>query len=475
MRRLLVTLSILALCLSFLVPATAGAHDPDFPGGDHSGPGSTGPDEHTDNIHLLANTGPSSPTVTQSDLAFDGKLAYAGNYAGFRIFDIKAPANPKLVVDFACNGAQGDVSVYQGLLFRSVDTPQSSASCASTNSNASTPGTFEGIQVFDVSDPANPTVVDFIPTDCGSHTHTLVPDGNIAYLYISSYPLSPSSIGVESNCLDVESGGGHGYISIVKVPVNDPTNWSVSKYFLDPATEVSSYDLDAAFGLPPGTLGTHSFVACHDISVHTGVGLAAAACLSEAQLWDISDPENPVFLWRFDDPALEDITLDLWHSSAFSWDGEVVAFGDENGGGAFPRCVDPTSDDGRVWFLDTDTGDLLANYKIPRSEPGTCTSHNFNFIPQTGGKKTLVMANYTGGTTVVDVNALIAGASEADAEVGYYKPSGANTWSSYWHDGVIVTNGSGRGVDIYKLSDSARSRAVKLGLDNPQTQVQVIN
>ncbi len=472
MKRQLVALSSLALCLALLVPA-AGAHDGEF--GDHTGPGSTGPDQHTANVHLLANTGPSSPSVTQSDLAFDGKLAYAGNYRGFRIFDIKAAANPKLLADFTCNGAQGDVSVYRGLLFRSVDTPQSSPSCSSTNSNASTPGTFEGIQVFDVSDPANPTVVDFIPTDCGSHTNTLVPDGDIAYLYISSYPLSPSGIGPESNCFDFESGGGHGYISIVKVPVNDPTNWSVSKYFLDGATEVSSYDLDGTFGLPPGTLGTHSFTACHDISVNTAVNLAAGACLSEAQLWDISDPENPVFLWRFDHPALEDITLDLWHSAAFSWDGKVVAFGDENGGGAFARCTDPTDDNGRVWFLDTATGALLANYKIPRSEPGVCTSHNFNFIPQRHGKKTLVLANYTAGTSIIDVDALIAGASEADAEVGFYKPTTNNTWSSYWHDGVIVANGSGRGVDIFKLSDSARSKHVKLGLNNPQTQTVLIN
>ncbi len=458
------------------VLAAPAAADPE-PIGDHTGPGSTGPDLHSKNMHLLANTGPSSTTVTQSDLAFDGKLAYAGNYAGFRIFDVSQPDNPVLLSSFACNGAQGDVSVYGGLLFRSVDTPQSAAACNSTNSNASTPGTFEGIQVFDVSDPASPTVVGFIPTDCGSHTNTLVPDpaNDRVFLYVSSYPLSPSGIGPESNCFDVESGGGHGYVSIVEVPLWNPTNWSVSKYFLDPATELSSYDLDAAFGLPPGTLGTHSFVGCHDISVHTAIGLAAAACLSEAQLWDISDPANPVFLWRFDDPALVDNDLDLWHSAAFSWDGKVVAFGDESGGGAFARCVDPTSDKGRVWFLDTETGTLLANYKIPRSEAGVCTSHNFNFIPQRHGKKTLVMANYTGGTTVVDVDKLLAGASEAAAEVGFYRQSGANTWSSYWHDGAIYAHGSGRGMDVIRLSDSARSKSVKLGLNNPQTQTRLIN
>ena len=49
--------------------------------------------------------------------------------------------------------------------------------------------------------------------------------------------------------------------------LSDPTAASVHKYFLDPATEMSHYDLDAVFGTPPGTLGTGNFVACHDISV----------------------------------------------------------------------------------------------------------------------------------------------------------------------------------------------------------------
>ena len=471
----LIAVAALALGLTGALAAPASA-DPE-PIGDHTGPGSTGPDQHSSNLHLLSNTGPSAPNVTQSDMAFDGKLAYVGNYAGFRVFDIKAPGNPKLVADVACNGSQGDVSVYGGLLFRSVDTPQSSASCASTNSNATTPGTFEGLQVFDISDPSSPTVVDFIPTDCGSHTNTLVPDpaNDRVFVYVSSYPLSPSGIGPSSNCFDLESGGGHGFVSIVEVPLSDPTNWSVSKYFLDPATELSVYDLDAALGTPPGTLGVHSFRACHDIAVNTAIGLAAAACLSEAQLWDISDPANPVFLWRFDNPALVDNNLDLWHSGSFSWDGEVVAFGDESGGGAFARCVDPSGDEGRVWFLDVASGNFLANYKIPRSEAGTCTAHNFNFIPRRGGAKTLVMGNYTGGTTVVDVDALIAGASEADAEVAFYRQGSGNNWSSYWHDGAIYANGTGRGMDVFKLSDKARSKAVKLGLNNPQTQTVLID
>ncbi len=441
------------------------------------GPASSPNDQATLNVKLLGHLDPSATGVTQSDLAFKGKLMFAGNYRGFRVIDISSPANPKVIGTKSCNGAQGDVSVYGNLLFQSVDTPQSGPECNSTNSNANTLGAWEGVRVFDISDPTDPVLIDAYKTDCGSHTHTLLPDpdnGNV-YLYVSSYPLSPSGIGPESNCLDVESGGGHGFVSIIKVPISNPENETISKYFLDGGTELAVYDLDAAFGAPPGTLGTHSFTACHDIAVFADLGLAAGACLSEAQLWDVSDPENPEFMWRFDDPALDHLNgLDLWHTSAFSWDGKVVAMGDESGGGAFARCVDPANDKGRVWFLDTLTGDFLSNFKIPRSEPGVCTAHNFNFIPQKKGRKTLIMANYEAGLTVVDVNALIAGASEAEAEVGFYKPEGTDQWSAYWYNGFIYVNDIARGVDVMLLSDRARAGQSKLDFMNPQSQLTPI-
>ncbi|WP_129668032.1 LVIVD repeat-containing protein [Phytoactinopolyspora endophytica] len=451
-----------AALLAVSIPATA---DPGE-GLDHSGPGSTGPDQHSQNMKLLGNN--PKEGVTNSDLAFDGKLTYAGNSAGFRILNTSAPANPKVLADFSCNGSQGDVSVYGGLLFRSVDTPQSSTDCASENVTASTPGMFEGIQVFDVSDSTAPEHIGSIQTDCGSHTHTLVPEPelNRVHIYVSSYSLGNAAIGPD--CQEP-----HGYVSIVTVPLDDPVDGAtVTKYFLDEDTELATYPLGDIFGNP--ALGTFTFSACHDMSAFLELGLMAAACLGEAQLWDISDPLNPEFLWRFDRDVVDPAKLDLWHSAAFSWDGEVVAFGDESGGGAFPRCVDPADDQGRVWFLDVETGEELANYKPPRSIEGVCTMHNFNFIPLKSGAKVLVSAAYEGGTTVVDVDALIAGSSESDAEVGFYIPSGADTWSSYWHNGFIFTNDVERGVDVMLLSDKARAGAVKLGLNNPQTQESVI-
>jgi hypothetical protein len=456
MRLVVRALLLSTLAVSMVVAGSpAGAHDPEE---DHGGPGATGPDLRSGNVKLMSNVPASAPGVTQSDLAFWGDYAIAGNYRGFRIIDVSEPGEPEVVSDFFCNGAQGDVSVWGNLVFQSIDSPQSHGGCDSTNVTASTPDMFEGIRVFDISDVTAPQHVVSIPTDCGSHTHTLLPQGDTVYVYVSSYPLGGAALG--PNCAQP-----HGYVSIVEVPVGDPAGAVVHEHALDAGTELATFPLGAA--------GTFSFRACHDMSVFDELDLLAAACMSESQLWDISDPLAPELTWRFDDPVVNQANTDLWHSATFSWDGTIVAFGDESGGGGAARCVNPDDDQGRIWFVDVESGELLTNYKIPRSEPGTCTMHNFNFIPLRG-RNVLVSAAYTGGTTVVDVDKLIAGASEAEAEVGYYRPHGGNAWSTYWYNGFIYANDILRGVDTLLLRDNARAGDRKLPYLNPQTQEHVI-
>jgi hypothetical protein len=460
-RRFLLLITAVLAMVAVALPASA--HDPDE--GDHPGPGSSGPDAHSKNVKLMSNLPPSDPSVRQSDLAFWGNMAVAGNYAGFRLIDIKAPGNPKVITDFACNGAQGDVSIWGDLVFQSVDTPQSHGGCDSTNVTVATPGMFEGVRIFDISDRSSPQLVASVPTDCGSHTHTLVPDeaNDRVIIYVSSYPLGGVGSAAGSPCESLEQnpeGGGHSKVGIIEVPLADPASATVTYYDLDDETEWATY------------LGAFTFRACHDISVFVELNLAAAACMSEGQLWDISDPLHPVFLWRYDNPAIRPENIDLFHSASFSWDGSIVAFGDESGGGGAARCIDPDDDQGRIWFVDTATGEELASYKIPRSEPGICTMHNFNFIPLRD-RNVLVSSAYTAGTTIVDVDALIAGASEADAEIGFYKPHGGNAWSSYWYNGFIYANDN-RGVDTFLLSGKERAGARKLAYLNPQTQMSVI-
>jgi hypothetical protein len=51
-----------------------------------------------------------------SDLAFQGRYAYSGNYRGFGVYDVSDPADPQLKATVNCVGGQGDVSVQGDLL-----------------------------------------------------------------------------------------------------------------------------------------------------------------------------------------------------------------------------------------------------------------------------------------------------------------------------------------------------------------------
>jgi hypothetical protein len=64
-----------------------------------------------------------------SDLAFQGNHVFMGNFYGVNIFDISNPAQTRLLTSMICPGGQGDVSVYKNLLFMSVEMPNGRLDC----------------------------------------------------------------------------------------------------------------------------------------------------------------------------------------------------------------------------------------------------------------------------------------------------------------------------------------------------------
>ncbi|MGB9464200.1 MAG: hypothetical protein WBR10_03745 [Candidatus Acidiferrum sp.] len=66
---------------------------------------------------------------SNSDLAFQGNHLFQGNFYGVNIFDISHPANATLLTSLVCPGGQGDVSVYKNLLFMSVEMPNGRLDC----------------------------------------------------------------------------------------------------------------------------------------------------------------------------------------------------------------------------------------------------------------------------------------------------------------------------------------------------------
>lgn len=64
-----------------------------------------------------------------SDIAFQGNHLFLGNFYGMNIFDISNPAKPSLLTSMICPGGQGDPSVYKNLLFMSVEMPNGRLDC----------------------------------------------------------------------------------------------------------------------------------------------------------------------------------------------------------------------------------------------------------------------------------------------------------------------------------------------------------
>ena len=187
-----------------------------------------------------------------------------------------SPSQPEVVAQVVCPGSQNDVSVWKDLLVLSVDSSRSDDSCQSTTQSATEKESWEGVRVFDISDPANPQYIAAVETPCGSHTHTLAPDqsGRNLYVYVSSY--SP-------NATFPDCQPPHDAISIVKIPRSAPEGAFLA------STPVLFPD-----GGNPGGNGSSTTSGCHDITAYPSRDIAAGACMGDGVLIDISDRENPV-------------------------------------------------------------------------------------------------------------------------------------------------------------------------------------
>ncbi|HJP58724.1 MAG TPA: hypothetical protein VJ865_01945, partial [Gemmatimonadaceae bacterium] len=111
------------------------------------------------------------------DLAFVGNYVYQGGFNGLQVWDVSNPARPTLRTSLVCPGGQGDVSLYKNLLFMSVEEIRGRLDCGpgGVPDTVSTER-FRGIRIFDITDLDHPKQVADVQTCRGSHTHTLVLD-----------------------------------------------------------------------------------------------------------------------------------------------------------------------------------------------------------------------------------------------------------------------------------------------------------
>jgi len=430
------------------------------------------------NMSLVGNA--DKDGTVNSDLAFWGQLAYAGNYDGFRILDIKGQ-QPRTVTDFRCRGPQNDVAVHEmggkRFLFQSIDTPQTVKGCDSADAplvDGARVG-YEGVRVFDVTDPAKPKFVDMIQTACGSHTLTLLPDGQRVYVYVASYPLGsgitpPGATGPGDYR---ECTRPHKKISIIEASAPR------GKFSFRRKEQPLSDD----------TAMNNGFQACHDITMFMKTEVGLGSCAGDGQIWSIKDPWNPTTdaegqHTHINSPSPSD-QFEFIHSGPVSWDGKTLAIMDETGGGGTAECDGAASTDGFYYYYDmVKPGDpapaLRGRFTIPRPQsPEICVSHNANVIP-VAGRNLMTAAYYQGGNTVIDFtdpsNPHEVAYADLEDATGL-----ADSWSTYWYNGRIYANGGlnrrgasgNRGLDVFELTGAlgATTRQARTwSYANPQTQ-----
>src|SRR4029077_10060429 len=115
--------------------------------------------------------------VTNSDLSFLRNYAIQGNYNGFQVWDVSNPAKPSLTLGFLCPASQSDVAVYKNLLFVSGEGNSGRIDCGAQGvGDTVSADRLRGIRIFDATDIANPKYIANVQTCRGSHTHTVVID-----------------------------------------------------------------------------------------------------------------------------------------------------------------------------------------------------------------------------------------------------------------------------------------------------------
>jgi hypothetical protein len=414
-------------------------------------------DTDAERLELVAELPKGELKGFNTDLAFWGKHAIAGNYDGFTIYDVSKRV-PEVVGVERCPGSQNDVSVWGDLVITSTDSPRNVSGCdngAAATQQSLLGNGWEGLRVFDWSDPSDPQLITAVQTKCGSHTHTLVPEPAKGRLlaYVSSY-----SPGANANCAPP-----HDLISIVEIPLDEPERAKViAEPVLFPLVPGSGG------GLPGGQPTTSG---CHDITAYPEIGLAAGACMGEGIILDIKDPAAPKKL-----ATITDLNFSFWHSATFSDDGTKVIFTDEQGGGTAAECTSADADnngaDAIYDISDPAAPKFLSYFKIPRDQTNqeNCVSHNGSLLPHPT-RDLFVQAWYQGGTSVIDFTDPKAPKEVAFFDRGPIDPAtlvAGGHWSSYWYNGRIYGNEIHRGFDVLEYTgDTSKVRLDRL---NAQTQ-----
>ncbi len=275
-----------------------------------------------------------------SDLAFRGNLLFQGNFSGWQVWDISNPAAPTLRSKLVCPGGQGDVSVHGNLLFMSVEMTNGRLDCGAQGvEGASSPERFRGVRIFDISNLDAPKQVAAVQTCRGSHTHTLVPDPKDASnVYV--YVSGTSGVRSADELAGCVGSPEDPNTSLFRIEViRVPLAAPQQARIVSTPRVFADRQTGAAAGLWRG--GSHGEGTQNTAQTNMCHDLTV---YPELGLAAGACSGNGILLDIRDpaNPVRVDEVIDpnfaYWHSATFNNAGTTILFTDEWGGGTQPRC-----------------------------------------------------------------------------------------------------------------------------------------
>ena len=341
-----------------------------------------------------------------------------GSFDGFQMVDVTDPANPfALSEQIQCGGFHNDVAIWRDYVVLGWD--GGSGPCPSLLAHGLLPSGGNGVYVFDVSDPTAP------------------------------FPVATFDGILETEVRDTTSGAhnigihpdGYLYFATASVTSGEPDLGIVDLNDLEAGQKMMRMN-DIS---PTANNG------CHDLgfAFHEDRTLMACPAIGSTYIWDLADPMNPVEVAVIVNPA---VTLD--HGGRFSPDGSTFLLGDELGGGGPASCTagGPT---GAIVTYDMSIPEVpVPTGYISSSEPAgveVCTAHFYNFVPTSDGSTKVVTGWYQSGMLVHDITNIVETGNpttlvDAGPEVAVLDPTGASMWSAYAYYGHVFAGGYGSGT-----------------------------
>lgn len=378
------------------------------------------------NSDLQNNT---ADVYAHKGFAYLGTHTANGANGGVRIFDLKDPSDPKEIAVFAHDDVPG--TWQEKVIVKSINTPDFKGDLAvvsvqQLNRNAATSG---GFLLYDVTNPYEPKKLGYWETydrTNGTHELYLATQGERALVFASN-PYA-----------DYYSHGQQRDFQIVDVsnPASPETIWQ-----FDPRTlpEIPDSFNGYHWYAPDGKTRA---VFNHSVITDRNAQYAYVSMWDLGTvIFDIKDPENPVYLGRTDFSSNQQGSA---HSAALAQGGNILI---ETREVYQPKRAGYEESYGytRIFDIKDKTNPkLLSEFKTDlthKTEDGTTFSNTVH-DPKVHGN-TLYLSHYAGGVYVVD----ISNPSEP-VQIGQYVPDQADVWGVFVDRNYVLASDMGQGLKV---------------------------